>query len=230
MTTHALRVLLPLLTLSAAVAGPLLLLHRFTRRRTTAARLTALTPGATGPPDPDPPPHPGPGPVAEAAGRRARLRARIRSAGAARTDREDPQLPLIAELLAACLAAGAAPAVAAGAVGGSLGGPLGDGLRRATTELRLGGEPAAVWKRFGQLPGAAGLARRLELAGSSGAPAVAAVAAEAVECRGRRRRAAQTTARRAAVLVTGPLGLCFLPAYLLIGVAPVVIGLAKELM
>ncbi|MFC9064585.1 MULTISPECIES: type II secretion system F family protein [Streptomyces] len=230
MTTHALRVLLPLLTLSAAVAGPLLLLHRFTRRRTTAARLTALTPGATGPPDPDPTPHPGPGAVAEAAGRRARLRARIRSAGAARTDREDPQLPLIAELLAACLAAGAAPAVAAGAVGGSLGGPLGDGLRRAATELRLGGEPAAVWKRFGQLPGAAGLARRLELAGSSGAPAVAAVAAEAVECRGRRRRAAQTTARRAAVLVTGPLGLCFLPAYLLIGVAPVVIGLAKELM
>ncbi|WP_461297490.1 type II secretion system F family protein [Streptomyces harbinensis] len=230
MTTHALRVLLPLLTLSAAVAGPLLLLHRFTRRRTTAARLTALTLGATGPPDPDPTPHPGPGAVAEAAGRRARLRARIRSAGAARTDREDPQLPLIAELLAACLAAGAAPAVAAGAVGGSLGGPLGDGLRRAATELRLGGEPTAVWKRFGQLPGAAGLARRLELAGSSGAPAVAAVAAEAVECRGQRRRAAQTTARRAAVLVTGPLGLCFLPAYLLIGVAPVVIGLAKELM
>lgn len=69
MTTHALRVLLPLLTLSAAVAGPLLLLHRFTRRRTTAARLTALTPGATGPPDPDLPPHPGPGAVAEAAGR-----------------------------------------------------------------------------------------------------------------------------------------------------------------
>ncbi|MFD7510220.1 type II secretion system F family protein, partial [Streptomyces sp. NPDC059853] len=121
-------------------------------------------------------------------------------------------------------------AVAAGAVGGSLGGPLGDGLRRAATELRLGGEPAAVWKRFGQLPGAAGLARRLELAGASGAPAVAAVAAEAAECRGRRRRVAQSTARRAAVLVTGPLGLCFLPAFLLIGVAPVVIGLAKELM
>ncbi|CAL9483832.1 hypothetical protein SUDANB171_03087 [Streptomyces sp. enrichment culture] len=150
--------------------------------------------------------------------------------GARRPHREDPQLPLLAELLAACLAAGAAPGAAAGAVGGSLSGPLAAGLRRAATELRLGGEPAAVWKRFGQLPGASGLARRLELADVSGAPAVATVAAEAAECRARRGRAAQTTARRAAVLVTGPLGLCFLPAFLLIGVAPVVIGLAKELM
>ncbi|MGW7293128.1 type II secretion system F family protein [Streptomyces xiamenensis] len=150
--------------------------------------------------------------------------------GARRPHREDPQLPLLAELLAACLAAGAAPGAAAGAVGGSLSGPLAAGLRRAATELRLGGEPAAVWKRFGQLPGASGLARRLELADVSGAPAVAMVAAEAAECRARRGRAAQTTARRAAVLVTGPLGLCFLPAFLLIGVAPVVIGLAKELM
>jgi hypothetical protein len=28
------------------------------------------------------------------------------------------------------------------------------------------------------------------------------------------------------VLITGPLGLCFLPAFLVLGVAPVVIGLA----
>ncbi|MFD7510516.1 hypothetical protein ACFV5N_14440, partial [Streptomyces sp. NPDC059853] len=99
MMTHAPGVLLPLLTLSAAVAGPLLLLHRFTRRRTTAARLTALTCGSTGPP--------GPGVAAETVGWWRRLPARLRSAGRDRPGREDPQLPLIAELLAACLAAGA---------------------------------------------------------------------------------------------------------------------------
>jgi len=40
--------------------------------------------------------------------------------------------------------------------------------------------------------------------------------------------AAQARAQRAAVLITGPLGLCFLPAFLVLGIAPVVIGLAGE--
>ncbi len=39
---------------------------------------------------------------------------------------------------------------------------------------------------------------------------------------------AQARAQRAAVLITGPLGLCFLPAFLVLGIAPVVIGLAGE--
>ncbi|MDT0341883.1 type II secretion system F family protein [Streptomyces litchfieldiae] len=143
---------------------------------------------------------------------------------------EDPRLPLATELLAACLAAGASPGAAADAVGTSFDGPLAERLRHAASELRLGGEPAVVWGRLGGLPGAAGLARRLELAGTSGVPAVTAVTAEAAECRARRRRTAQIRARRAAVQVTGPLGLCFLPAFLLIGVAPVVIGMARELL
>lgn len=142
----------------------------------------------------------------------------------------DDGLPLATDLLAACLAAGAAPGEAAAAVGASLDGPAAEGLRRAAAELRLGGDPAAVWARFGRLPGAAGLARRLELAQTSGAPVAGVVAAEAAECRARRLRAAQGRARRAAVYATGPLGLCFLPAFLLIGVAPVVLGLARELL
>jgi hypothetical protein len=68
------------------------------------------------------------------------------------------------------------------------------------------------------------------MAHTSGAPVAGVVAAEAAACRARRLRAAQIRARRAAVHVTGPLGLCFLPAFLLIGVAPVVLGLARELL
>nr|WP_245769965.1 type II secretion system F family protein [Streptomyces radiopugnans] len=140
------------------------------------------------------------------------------------------QLPITAELLAACLAAGSAPGEAAGAVGGSVGGPLGEGLVRASAELRLGGDPVAVWARLGELPGAAGLARCLERAGTTGVPAVEPVGRLAAECRAQRARAATERARRAAVLVTGPLGLCFLPAFLLAGVVPVVIGLARSLL
>ncbi|MDB1086524.1 type II secretion system F family protein [Streptomyces sp. ACA25] len=141
----------------------------------------------------------------------------------------DGRLPVVAELLAACLATGASPAAAAAAVGGSLDGPLAEGLRRAVTELRLGAEPSAAWGRLGALPGAAGLARSLELADTSGVPAGTAIGREATEFRARRTRDTVIRTRRAAVHITGPLGLCFLPAFLLIGVAPVVIGLLRTL-
>ncbi|MFF0434757.1 type II secretion system F family protein [Streptomyces sp. NPDC004327] len=159
----------------------------------------------------------------------------------ARRPREEPeiakeraeaerQLPLAADLLAACASAGAAPGEAAEAVGRSLGGPVGERLMRTAAELRLGGEPAEVWRRFGEIPGAAGLARCLERAASSGAPAAEAVARHAEGLRSARARAAATRAQRAQVLITAPVGLCFLPAFLAVGVAPVVIGLASGLL
>jgi pilus assembly protein TadC len=48
----------------------------------------------------------------------------------------------------------------------------------------------------------------------------------AADARADRARAATARARRAAVAVTAPVGLCFLPAFIAIGVLPVVIGLA----
>ncbi|MFC9397696.1 type II secretion system F family protein [Streptomyces sp. NPDC057027] len=139
-------------------------------------------------------------------------------------------LPLAADLLAACAASGAGPGEAAEAVGRSLGGPLGERLSRTAAELRLGGEPAEVWGRFGAIPGAEGLARCMERAGSSGAPAAEAVARHAAALRAARARAAAAGARRAQVLISAPVGLCFLPAFLAVGVAPVVIGLAAGLL
>ncbi|MEV6397215.1 type II secretion system F family protein [Streptomyces sp. NPDC051907] len=140
------------------------------------------------------------------------------------------QLPLAADLLAACISAGAGPREAAQAVGESLGGPVGERLARAAAELRLGGEPARAWGWFGRIPGAAALARCLERADSTGAPAAQAVSRLAERCRADRARAAAARGRRAQVLITAPVGLCFLPAFLAVGVAPVVIGLAGGLL
>lgn len=140
------------------------------------------------------------------------------------------QLPLAADLLAACISAGAGPREAAEAVGDSLGGPVGERLARVAAELRLGGEPADAWGRFGAIPGAAGLARCLERAGASGAPAAEPVSRLAEGLRAERVREASARAQRAGVLMVGPVGLCFLPAFLVVGVAPVVIGLASGLM
>ncbi|MFD3547565.1 type II secretion system F family protein [Streptomyces sp. NPDC058655] len=140
------------------------------------------------------------------------------------------QLPLAADLLAACLAAGAAPVEAAEVVGEALGGPVGEGLARAGAELRLGGEPSSAWGRLAEIPGARGLAECLERAGRTGAPAAEPVSRLASALREDRARQVGAKAQRAAVLVTAPVGLCFLPAFLAIGVAPVVIGMASGLL
>lgn len=134
------------------------------------------------------------------------------------------------DLLAACLAAGAGPRESAGAVGRSLDGPVAERLRQVAAELRLGGEPAAVWPRLAELPGAEGLARSMERAGISGVPAVESVSRAAAELRAEQARSAVARARRAGVLVTVPLSACFLPAFLVLGVTPVLIGLASGLL
>ncbi|MFH8628381.1 type II secretion system F family protein [Streptomyces lydicus] len=134
------------------------------------------------------------------------------------------------DLLAACLAAGAGPRESAEAVGRSLDGPVAERLRQVAAELRLGGEPAVVWRRLAALPGAEGLARCMERAGISGVPAVESASRIASDLRAEQARAATARARRAGVLVTLPLAACFLPAFLTLGVAPVLIGLAAGLL
>ncbi|WP_033321743.1 type II secretion system F family protein [Streptomyces yerevanensis] len=136
------------------------------------------------------------------------------------------QLPLAADLLAACIVAGASPVAAAQAVGEALEGPVGERLARGAAEVRLGGEPAEAWRGLAALSGARALARLLERAGESGVPAASPVGRLAAEARAEWGRTATTRARRAAVMVTAPVGLCFLPAFIAIGVLPVVIGLA----
>ncbi|MEU8649285.1 type II secretion system F family protein [Streptomyces sp. NPDC048737] len=136
------------------------------------------------------------------------------------------QLPLAADLLAACIAAGAGPVIAAQAVGEALDGPVGGALARGAAEVRLGGEPASAWRRLAAAPGAEALARLLERADVSGLPAAVPVARIAADARADWARAGTARARRAAVMVTAPVGLCFLPAFIAVGIVPVVIGLA----
>ncbi|MEU2714583.1 type II secretion system F family protein [Streptomyces sp. NPDC007205] len=140
------------------------------------------------------------------------------------------QLPLAADLLAACIAAGAGPVPAAQAVGEALAGPVGEALARGAAEVRLGGEPADAWRRLAELPGAGALARLLQRADESGLPAAGPAARLASDARAQWARTATARARRAAVLISAPVGLCFLPAFIAVGVLPVVIGLAGGVM
>ena len=73
-------------------------------------------------------------------------------------------------------------------------------------------------------------ARALARACDGGAPVATAVSRLAAEVRAEGRSAAEQAARRVGVLAVAPLGLCFLPAFVLLGVVPVVLGLAGPLL
>ena len=61
-------------------------------------------------------------------------------------------------------------------------------------------------------------------ASESGAALAGACARFAAEQRAGHEAAAEAAARRAGVLVVLPLGCCFLPAFVLLGVVPIVLG------
>ena len=140
-------------------------------------------------------------------------------------------LPLALDLLAACLAGGAITLDAVLAVASALGGPCGDRLGQVAGRLAVGSPAAEAWRCLGSGRGPAGAAARaMSRAAVGGAPVAGAVQRVADDARRESRAAAERRARRAGVLAVGPLGLCFLPAFLLIGVVPAVIGLATPLL
>ena len=140
------------------------------------------------------------------------------------------------DVLAVCLAAGMAVSTAAVATAPSAPPVLARVLRRAADLLALGSAPDVAWSFPPDLPPSSldpqtdALLRLARRSSTSGVALAEAVAALATQCRQDAVHAAAATAERAAVLIAGPLGLCFLPAFVCLGVAPVVAGLAGDLM
>jgi len=165
-----------------------------------------------------------------------RLLSRLEPA-ATRRERERlvEDLPLVLDLLAACLLGGAALPAAATAVSVAVPGPAGRRLATVSAALGAGFAPAQAWSGLGGgEPGRrddplAGAARTLSRAAEGGAPVAAAVSRLAVDARAEARARGEQAARRVGVLAVAPLGLCFLPAFVLLGVVPVIAGLAGPL-
>ncbi|WP_346621449.1 type II secretion system F family protein [Blastococcus montanus] len=135
-------------------------------------------------------------------------------------------LPAACDLLAVCLTAGLPLAGALAAVADAVPAPLGSRLRTVASLCRLGAGPRQAWADVP--PELAGLARVLVRAGESGAAAVPALHALAEETRAAARAGAEAAVQRAGVWVLAPLGVCFLPAFLCLGVVPLVLGIAGE--
>ncbi|WP_235018026.1 type II secretion system F family protein [Thermomonospora echinospora] len=139
-------------------------------------------------------------------------------------------LPVTVDLLAACLRGGVSWGEAVESVADAVGGPLGDELRGVAARVRLGADPATAWLLLAEDPELAPLARTAARTVDSGAALAPALARLAEDRRRAARAAAASRARAAGIRAVAPLGLCFLPAFILLGVVPTVAGIAQTLL
>ena len=139
------------------------------------------------------------------------------------------EIPLTADLMAACLTAGAG-------VGDALSGALaaaGPWLQRrgepVVAALRAGTPPEDAWADWLTEEPLAPIARTCIRTYGSGAAAATELVRVAARLRAGVRAQRQQRAARAAVWIVFPLGLCFLPAFVAVGVVPLVVSLVARL-
>jgi Flp pilus assembly protein TadB len=139
-------------------------------------------------------------------------------------------LPVAIDLLAACLQGGGTWHESVETVAAAIGGPLGEELARVAARIRLGVDPAEEWLGLAREPVMAPLGRAAARAAVGGVPIAATLARLARDQRRKARIAASDRARTAGVRSVAPLGLCFLPAFVLLGVVPAIAGMASNIL
>ncbi|MEB3035020.1 type II secretion system F family protein [[Mycobacterium] nativiensis] len=139
------------------------------------------------------------------------------------------------DVFALCLTAGMPVSGAAVATARSAPPQLSAVLRRGADLLALGADPSIAWSppesTTGVLdPSTTAVLRLARRSGTSGVALAAGLGELAAQCRDDAGHVATAAAERAGVLIAGPLGLCFLPAFVCLGIVPVVAGLAGDVL
>ncbi|MBJ7339535.1 type II secretion system F family protein [Mycolicibacterium sp.] len=170
-------------------------------------------------------------------GSRARMTARDRRDGSAPVRslaRTDDPLAIASSLdvFAACLSSGLPVAAAARATSPFAPKAVADVLDRAADLLAVGADPATAWAGAG-VPGdvhVEAMCRLARRSASSGTALAQAITELAEQSRLDVADSARAAAERASVLIAGPLGVCYLPAFVCLGIVPVVVGLAGDVL
>lgn len=114
-------------------------------------------------------------------------------------------------------------------VAAALPGAAADRLAGVAARLGLGLDPVQVWSGLADDPELGRLGRALARAQASGAPVVPAVERLADDLARAARAETEDRARAVGVKAALPLGLCLLPAFVLIGIVPLVVALLTAL-
>lgn len=139
-------------------------------------------------------------------------------------------VPHVVDLMAACLAVGLSPDAAVEQITAAVDPPISDELAALAARLRLGVDPVTVWRDLAGHPQLGGLGRSIARAIDSGASVSEAMQRLAEDLRRRTRADVETRARAVGVKAAIPLGLCLLPAFVLVGVVPLVAGSVSVLL
>ncbi len=139
------------------------------------------------------------------------------------------ELPHVVQLLAVALASGASIPSALEQVADALPGAASESLRLARARLALGASPAQVWQELAGQPGLEPLGRALARSDAAGVRV-----ADTIERLGRdlateARLEVEDRARSVGIRAALPLGVCLLPAFLLVGIVPVVAAAVSAL-
>ena len=140
--------------------------------------------------------------------------------------RASPSLALALDLVAVALTAGQPLSAALVLAAPAAGAPADAQLARVGALLRLGADPDEAWRTTADDPVLEPVAAAARRSAASGIRLAAAFEQLATELRAQLRTAATARAERAGVLAAAPLGLCFLPSFVCLGIVPVVVGIA----
>ena len=147
-----------------------------------------------------------------------------------RRESREAELPLVLDLLAVCLHAGMPLVAAMETVADALPGPFDSDLRVVAGLQRLGAGASTAWAEFADDPDLAPVARAVRRSAESGSRLAAAFERLAVDRRSALVSTGLARARTAGVIAMAPLGLCFLPAFVCIGIAPIALSLATQVL
>lgn len=139
-----------------------------------------------------------------------------------RNQRLSAQLPICLELLVATLAAGLPLRAGIRHIAGLVPEPSAGLLNGVLNHIDLGRSDAQGWEQLEHNPVWGPVARDLSRCASSGAGLSEILTVHASEARARTRAKKEQIARTAGVKSVLPLVCCFLPAFILIGVVPIV--------
>lgn len=133
-------------------------------------------------------------------------------------------LPMALDLMVAALESGQPPVLALEVVADATMPPLGPELAMVASRLAITADPQTVWAGLAADPVLGALGRAFGRAEGSGMPVAEVVAGVAAEQRRERIARRRQHGRKIAVQTAGPLGVCFLPAFFLIGIVPTIMS------
>lgn len=136
------------------------------------------------------------------------------------------QAPVVADLLAATSASGATVARSVAAIHAAVGDPAARYLSKVEAALSLGADPAEAFRPLLDDASLAPIAQAVSRSMRTGAPLSGVLARIADDLRRAHSRDVEIAARSAGVRAVAPLAVCFLPAFMLLGVVPVIASLA----